>query len=158
MTKPIEPAMLQARIARLLHDRLLAASNAWSEAVSAAGRTMLEGAAARHADPAAAWKDMLAYGVDFAQRSALFWTRCASAATSGWSMRRPANRRSSSSPTRRSPMRAPLRARSITFCCASCPATTRRSIRAAGRSSSSTPAGHGPGIGGFKADSRWASP
>ncbi len=73
MPKLDTQAVLHARLARLYHERVLAASNAHMQATTAAGRALMEGLAARQADPAALWKDATSYWIDFAQRGALFW-------------------------------------------------------------------------------------
>lgn len=64
---------LHTRLARLYQDRVLAAMNAHVQATAAAGRQLMEGVAARALDPASAWKDAAAYWIDFGQRTALFW-------------------------------------------------------------------------------------
>ena len=73
MPKLDNQAELHTRLARLYHERVLAATNAHVQATVAAGRQLMEGVAARALDPASAWKDAAAYWIDFGQRSALFW-------------------------------------------------------------------------------------
>jgi pimeloyl-ACP methyl ester carboxylesterase len=73
MPKLDNQAELHTRLARLYHDRVLAATNAHVQATTAAGRQLMEGVAARALEPASAWKDAAAYWIDFGQRTALFW-------------------------------------------------------------------------------------
>ncbi|MHB2167658.1 DUF3141 domain-containing protein [Alsobacter sp. R-9] len=73
MTTQTETTFLHARLARLFHERLATASTAYLHTTQAAGRAMMEGLAARHPEPAGLWKDATSYWIDFAQRSALFW-------------------------------------------------------------------------------------
>jgi pimeloyl-ACP methyl ester carboxylesterase len=73
MSKLDTQAELHTRLARLYHDRVQAAAKAYVDATTAAGRQLTEGIAARALDPASSWKDAAAYWVDFGQRTALFW-------------------------------------------------------------------------------------
>lgn len=69
---PIDMLKVYGRVAEIYRSRWADAAKDYAEATRAASRAFGEAAAAQR-DPAAAWRDGISYWLDFQQRSLLFW-------------------------------------------------------------------------------------
>jgi len=69
---PIDMLKVYGRVAEIYRSRWADAAKDYAEATRAASRAFGEAAAAQR-DPAAAWRDGISYLLDFQQRSLLFW-------------------------------------------------------------------------------------